>query len=266
MHRKKALTTIGERIRYLRETRNVTQLELAKKTGISRGNLSSYETGRFSPSSEALVSIANFFDVSTDWLLTGSIKKPKHPNKVYQHITTLLDHLSEKNLIILSEFVEYLVKKETTSETPHKPEHSMAAEEKEHYSPPGYIYLPVLDQENLKSLRAASKIIEGFVVISRNKVTGSCFLLKIREDTIAAENDLALVIQDQNVENGELVLVNLNSSFTIRSYYRDTTQIKLISPNSCHPEILLTGKEQVQIIGKVARIFRSNEVNIIEEL
>lgn len=137
MDREKSLSTIGERIRYLRETRNVTQLELAKKTGISRGNLSSYETGRFSPSSEALVSIAEFFDVSTDWLLTGSSKKAKHPNKVYQHIIELLDHLSEKNLIVLSEFIEYLVKKEETArklyESPQKAQEPLAAEDKEPY-------------------------------------------------------------------------------------------------------------------------------------
>lgn len=66
-------TTIGERIRFLRQTiHKVTQQELADATGISRGNLSNYEKDRFKPASDAILSIANYFNVSTDWLLTGN--------------------------------------------------------------------------------------------------------------------------------------------------------------------------------------------------
>lgn len=66
-------TTIGERIRFLRQViHKITQQELADATGISRGNLSNYEKDRFKPASDAILAIANYFNVSTDWLLTGN--------------------------------------------------------------------------------------------------------------------------------------------------------------------------------------------------
>lgn len=72
MYESEKVTTIGERIRFLRQTiRKVTQQELANATGLSRGNLSNYEKDRFKPASDAILAIANYFDVSTDWLLTG---------------------------------------------------------------------------------------------------------------------------------------------------------------------------------------------------
>ena len=72
MHKLENVTTIGERIRFLRQViRKITQQELADATGISRGNLSNYEKDRFKPASDAILAIANYFNVSTDWLLTG---------------------------------------------------------------------------------------------------------------------------------------------------------------------------------------------------
>lgn len=68
-----AIATIGDRIRFLRQgIHKVTQQELADATGISRGNLSNYEQDRFKPASDAIIAIANYFNVSTDWLLTGN--------------------------------------------------------------------------------------------------------------------------------------------------------------------------------------------------
>lgn len=72
MDKSENITTIGERIRFLRQViHKVTQQELADATGISRGNLSNYEKDRFKPASDAILAIANYFNVSTDWLLTG---------------------------------------------------------------------------------------------------------------------------------------------------------------------------------------------------
>ena len=72
MHKLENVTTIGERIRFLRQViRKITQQELADATGISRGNLSNYEKDRFKPASDAILAISNYFNVSTDWLLTG---------------------------------------------------------------------------------------------------------------------------------------------------------------------------------------------------
>lgn len=59
----------GDRLRELREDRSLTQDQLAEHLKITRQQLSSYENGRFEPNMDTLVSIADFFDVSLDYLL-----------------------------------------------------------------------------------------------------------------------------------------------------------------------------------------------------
>lgn len=54
------------RIKELRKSRGLTQVELAKLLHISQGALSGHETGRFEPDSATLRAYADFFGVSVD--------------------------------------------------------------------------------------------------------------------------------------------------------------------------------------------------------
>jgi len=63
------LKAIGARIRALRGTE--LQEELAPKIGISQGQLSKIESGRMPPALETLVKLANRFEKTIDWLVTG---------------------------------------------------------------------------------------------------------------------------------------------------------------------------------------------------
>ena len=58
-----------ERLRELRQTMGLTQGELAQQMGIPQNTLSTYETGRHEPDYELLKKFADFFDVTTDYLL-----------------------------------------------------------------------------------------------------------------------------------------------------------------------------------------------------
>lgn len=57
------------RIRKLREMRGLRQADVSAATGIDQKTLSNYETGKTNPDSYALVKLADFFDVSIDFLL-----------------------------------------------------------------------------------------------------------------------------------------------------------------------------------------------------
>lgn len=69
--------TLGSRIRYLREKNNISQKELAAKLSIGNSTLSQYESDTRVPSDEIKIAIADYFDVSIDYLLGRS----SHPNK-----------------------------------------------------------------------------------------------------------------------------------------------------------------------------------------
>ena len=57
------------RIRDLREDRDLRQSDLAEATGIDQRTISNYETGKTAPDSYALIKLADFFGVSIDYLL-----------------------------------------------------------------------------------------------------------------------------------------------------------------------------------------------------
>lgn len=66
---------IGDRLKKLRGNRS--QQEIADKIGISRARLSHYETGRSEPDSDTLKKLAEFYQVTTDFLISGRTDEKK---------------------------------------------------------------------------------------------------------------------------------------------------------------------------------------------
>ena len=62
----------GERLRDLREEKNVARDVLARKLNVSYSAVSKYETNVRFPDKRALIILADFFDVSLDYLLCRS--------------------------------------------------------------------------------------------------------------------------------------------------------------------------------------------------
>lgn len=65
------INTIGQRIKYLRISRGLSLQELAELLGKSKGNISGYENDKFEPSAKTIISLAKYFEISTDWILNG---------------------------------------------------------------------------------------------------------------------------------------------------------------------------------------------------
>lgn len=57
------------RIKDLREDRDLRQCDVAEATGIDQRTISNYETGKTNPDSEALIKLADFFNVTIDYLV-----------------------------------------------------------------------------------------------------------------------------------------------------------------------------------------------------
>ena len=81
---------IFKRIRDLREDMDLTQTAVAKATGIDQKTLSNYETGKTNPDSYAIVKLAEFFGVTTDYLLGYECAK-KQKNKHIMHKIELIE-------------------------------------------------------------------------------------------------------------------------------------------------------------------------------
>ena len=65
----------AERIRELRLEKGLTQEELGEIIGVKRYSVYSYEKGRACPEMKGLVALAEFFDVSMDYLAGRTDKR-----------------------------------------------------------------------------------------------------------------------------------------------------------------------------------------------
>ena len=59
----------AERLRYLRRSREMNQVQLARGLGVQKQSISNWENDNIMPSVEMLERVANFFEVTTDYLL-----------------------------------------------------------------------------------------------------------------------------------------------------------------------------------------------------
>ncbi len=67
--------TIGKKITSLRAARNLSQIELSAILGIKNNTLSQYESGTRSVPDDIKIKIAEYFDVSLDFLMGHSNAK-----------------------------------------------------------------------------------------------------------------------------------------------------------------------------------------------
>ena len=88
---------LGQQIRMLREARNISQVELGKRLGISKQSVCNWENDNVQPSVEMLVRLASLFSVSTDYLLGFEpgeyIDVTGLPDEVIAHVRQIVEDL-----------------------------------------------------------------------------------------------------------------------------------------------------------------------------
>lgn len=94
------------RIRELREDRDLRQIDVANATGIDQKTLSNYETGKTNPDSFSIIKLAEYFNVSTDYLLGASDYNFSDVEKVIDEISEIQARL--KNI---SDFLKKNIEK-----------------------------------------------------------------------------------------------------------------------------------------------------------
>lgn len=68
----------GDRLKWLREGANLSQLDLAVRLSISETQIWRYENSDTEPRADVVVRLAEFFNVSTDYLLGRSDEQGIH--------------------------------------------------------------------------------------------------------------------------------------------------------------------------------------------
>ena len=83
------------RIKDLREDRDMRQSDLAAATGIDQRTISNYETGKTYPDAYALIKLADFFDVSIDYLVGRTTTDLSSEEKRAEIIDGIIKELNE---------------------------------------------------------------------------------------------------------------------------------------------------------------------------
>lgn len=112
--------TLSKKLVLLREEKNIDRLELAKILNISYSSVSKYETDMRFPDQEILKKIADYFEVSIDYLLgrtdlrnpytkDASSKDDRIFEKAYHHLYK--SGLPDEAVKHIDEYIEFIKQK-----------------------------------------------------------------------------------------------------------------------------------------------------------
>ena len=104
-------SAIAHRIRQTRETRRLTQAELAERAGLPPATVSHFETGVRVPGTSTLRKLADALEVSLDYLL-GRVDEPDGVGPVHQVLHRDLRDLSTESLEIVQGIIKDLKKRD----------------------------------------------------------------------------------------------------------------------------------------------------------
>ena len=82
---------ISERIFYVMEQKNITQLELSKRTGIATSNISDWKKKKTNPKADCLLSICDALEITPEQLLTGKGIDPEYKDADMDYEVTRSD-------------------------------------------------------------------------------------------------------------------------------------------------------------------------------
>lgn len=95
------LVLLNEKIKELRISCGLNQVEFAKKMGVTKQCISNWENDNVLPSIEMLIQISDFFNVSTDYLLGRSDEVLLNVSKLTAiqrgHISLIINDFEKAN-------------------------------------------------------------------------------------------------------------------------------------------------------------------------
>ena len=105
----------SDRLKKVRESRGLSQLDLAKKTGLQPTAISHFETDARSPSFDNLRRLADALSVNTDYLL-GRSEEPSLAGPQAANLFRNMEKLSSEDIAMLQMMKEAMLKKREESQ------------------------------------------------------------------------------------------------------------------------------------------------------
>lgn len=119
-------------------------------------------------------------------------------------------------------------------------------------------YVPVVGQVTAgQPILAVENLEENFPVPSEFMTSGDYFMLRISGDSMVdagiLDKDFVLVKQQKDAENGDTVVALIEDSATVKTFYKESDQIRLQPENTTMDAMYF---DTVEILGLVKGVFR----------
>ncbi|WP_106766718.1 helix-turn-helix domain-containing protein [Paenibacillus faecalis] len=111
------MQSIYQRIEHLIESRGMTKKAFCENLGISTGNFGDWKRGKTTPSTNKLIEIAGYFEVSLDWLIIGrgspsqgvmEAKEDYEANDTQETLEQIMaSSLTDDEKVFLREYLEF---------------------------------------------------------------------------------------------------------------------------------------------------------------
>lgn len=107
-------TGTASRIRLLRESRKLTQQQVADALGVPKSTYVHYEDGTNEPKISVLIKIALYYEISADWLLGVESAQTKNlpPETRWEIMRKEIEQLSDDDVKELHSFLKFLLWRE----------------------------------------------------------------------------------------------------------------------------------------------------------
>ena len=125
-----------------------------------------------------------------------------------------------------------------------------------------FLEIPVLGTVAAGRPIMAEENKDGFIRLPRSFLRKSreYFALRIRGDSMTGagimEGDLAVIEHQPMVNNGEIAVVMMDDSVTLKTFYKKKNEIRLQPENPIYEPIICRGGD-IKILGRLAHIMRS---------
>ena len=267
---------ISERIFYLLSRDNKTASELGEYIDVKPSSINGWKKGSY-PSSKYIEKIADFFNVSICYLVSGREESDLGiPNK---NNTDVFYSLNESNLEKAISYAEYLQYKEEQEKakkqaeniketSPNYPTNTIPISE--HIKEETRLDINEKDQEPKKELRILGYTAAGEPIDMPDDTYGLEDVIKV-PDSLDADyalsvkgnsmepripnGSLVYVKQQDTVDNGQIAIVSINNTVTCKKFkQKENGIIELHSINKSYKPIIIDNEDiDFKIIGKVIK-------------
>ena len=121
--------------------------------------------------------------------------------------------------------------------------------------------IPILGSVAAGRPLLAVENMDGSIKMHRSflKNAGKYFALRVKGDSMEeagiVDGDIAVIEHQNTVRNGEIAVVMLDEAVTLKTFFRESTRIRLQPANPKYSPIYCT--RDVRVLGKLAHIFRT---------